>query len=372
MLSEGEYVVPADVLRYYGVKFFEDLRSQAKMGLADMEQNGRIGGEPVMDDLPFGDEELSVMESDEEPVQMNRGGAVGFAPGGMTETQPTAFSTSSFQQDPNNPTQVLIGDSGSGGYELITYYGPDGQTVNIPFFNDMPLGLIPPGYTRTAPQVAASDQAVRETEGRAANIELDTDRTPIDQMNANQVAESYNSTFNIDPKTGKFGVAAASILGGPIVGLLARGVTAINANQREALEKQAELIGLNLASVKDPYNLSRENFKDEEAFSDAMQSVAPEGMTYDSSIRTTVTNDDGSTSEVTGGYTREGTTPVTKSLRPRARPGSDTTETSNSSKGLGQSVAEALGFDSAKDMFDGGGRGASAADTQDTDDDNKD
>ena len=29
-LSEGEYVVPADVLRYYGVRFFEDLRAQAK------------------------------------------------------------------------------------------------------------------------------------------------------------------------------------------------------------------------------------------------------------------------------------------------------------------------------------------------------
>ena len=25
-LSEGEYVVPADVVRYFGVKFFEDLR----------------------------------------------------------------------------------------------------------------------------------------------------------------------------------------------------------------------------------------------------------------------------------------------------------------------------------------------------------
>ena len=36
MLSEGEYVVTADVLRFYGVKFFEDLRAQAKMGLAEM------------------------------------------------------------------------------------------------------------------------------------------------------------------------------------------------------------------------------------------------------------------------------------------------------------------------------------------------
>jgi len=47
MLSEGEYVVPADVLRYYGVNFFEKLRGQAKQGLQNMEQNGRIGGTPM-------------------------------------------------------------------------------------------------------------------------------------------------------------------------------------------------------------------------------------------------------------------------------------------------------------------------------------
>ena len=29
-LSEGEYVVPADVLRFYGMKFFEDLRKEAR------------------------------------------------------------------------------------------------------------------------------------------------------------------------------------------------------------------------------------------------------------------------------------------------------------------------------------------------------
>ena len=46
-LSEGEYVVPADVLRYYGVKFFEDLRAKAKMDLARMDREGRIGGQPV-------------------------------------------------------------------------------------------------------------------------------------------------------------------------------------------------------------------------------------------------------------------------------------------------------------------------------------
>ena len=42
-LSEGEYVVPADVVRYLGVKHFEDLRNKAKSGLQNMEANGRIG-----------------------------------------------------------------------------------------------------------------------------------------------------------------------------------------------------------------------------------------------------------------------------------------------------------------------------------------
>ena len=46
-LSEGEYVVPADVVRYFGVRVFEEMRTEAKMGLGRMEKDGRIGGEPV-------------------------------------------------------------------------------------------------------------------------------------------------------------------------------------------------------------------------------------------------------------------------------------------------------------------------------------
>jgi hypothetical protein len=77
-LSEGEYVVPADVVRYYGVKFFEDLRDQAKMGLAEMEANGRIGGEPVPAGGPINDQELSEQEmaAIREVMGMAEGGEV--------------------------------------------------------------------------------------------------------------------------------------------------------------------------------------------------------------------------------------------------------------------------------------------------------
>src|SRR6056297_1720257 len=78
-LSEGEYVVPADVVRYYGVKFFEDLRGQAKQDFARMEAEGRVGGEPV-------DTNGMPMEQDEEltPEEMQMlQEALGQAPTGM-------------------------------------------------------------------------------------------------------------------------------------------------------------------------------------------------------------------------------------------------------------------------------------------------
>ena len=76
-LSEGEIVVPADVVNYHGVKLFEDLRAEAKMGFRKMAEDGRIGGEP-MDmnddmDIELSELDLEIMD-DEAPVEMRRGG----------------------------------------------------------------------------------------------------------------------------------------------------------------------------------------------------------------------------------------------------------------------------------------------------------
>lgn len=77
MLSEGEYVVPADVLRFYGVNFFENLRGQAKSGLQSMEKNGRIGGEPLSQQ-----QIQQNMGQSGVTMQANQGGAVGYYGGG--------------------------------------------------------------------------------------------------------------------------------------------------------------------------------------------------------------------------------------------------------------------------------------------------
>ena len=89
-LSEGEYVVPADVLRFYGVKFFEDLRENAKMELARMDREGRIGGEPIPE------ERLS----DEEKAELD---AIGAAVGGFITEQPSQ----STMPDPYQQQQMM-------------------------------------------------------------------------------------------------------------------------------------------------------------------------------------------------------------------------------------------------------------------------
>lgn len=60
LLSEGEYVVPADVVRYWGLKHLEEMRTMAKCGLMSMEMDGRL--HKVDDD--DGVEEVEIEEED--------------------------------------------------------------------------------------------------------------------------------------------------------------------------------------------------------------------------------------------------------------------------------------------------------------------
>ena len=104
-LSEGEIVVPADVVNYHGVKLFEDLRAEAKLGFRKMEEDGRIGGQPMDDDMDMDmDIELSELDleimDDEAPVQMNRGGT------SMKDYQTPAAKKSFAQAAKRNPSRT--------------------------------------------------------------------------------------------------------------------------------------------------------------------------------------------------------------------------------------------------------------------------
>jgi hypothetical protein len=84
-LSEGEYVVPADVVRYFGVKVFEDMRNEAKMGLSQMDADGRIGGEPVPATPTEGGMEGMQDITEEDLVALEQAMATGVADGGLMD-----------------------------------------------------------------------------------------------------------------------------------------------------------------------------------------------------------------------------------------------------------------------------------------------
>ena len=77
-LSEGEFVLPADVVRYHGLDKIMNLRDEAKAGMARMEDMGQMGNseEAVLpDDMPFNMEDLEI-EDDSETLEMAVGGSV--------------------------------------------------------------------------------------------------------------------------------------------------------------------------------------------------------------------------------------------------------------------------------------------------------
>lgn len=83
-LSEGEFVFPADVVRYIGLEKLMMMRQEAKMGLKMMEEMGQMGNsdEATMpDDLPFGITDLIIVDGSEgvdndEDKEYNTGGVV--------------------------------------------------------------------------------------------------------------------------------------------------------------------------------------------------------------------------------------------------------------------------------------------------------
>ena len=84
-LSEGEFVFPADVVRFIGLNNLMQMRQQAKMGLKQMEEMGQMGNsdEATMpDDLPFDINDLDMEDEDEYNTRQE------FAVGGMPTPNP--------------------------------------------------------------------------------------------------------------------------------------------------------------------------------------------------------------------------------------------------------------------------------------------
>jgi len=203
-LSEGEYVVPADVVRYYGVKFFEDLRSQAKMGFEDMAANGRIGGEPVPAEggLPFDVSELQAEDMPDDPMMMNQGGDV------TSMTQPDFMK--GYTLPSTGQTQ-----------EYKTYVNDQGLTMTIRFVNGQPTASIPAGYTEVGKEQPVATAPSSGLRGRDTEADRPIEVSKRDIPDYSSIPEGKKeseSWFSSVQKEimGSKNLAGASI---PVIGL---------------------------------------------------------------------------------------------------------------------------------------------------------
>ena len=142
-LSDGEYVVPADVVQYYGVKFFEDLRMEAKAGLRQMEETGRIGGEPVsVTMIALGEAEKKKKEKAQGgPIYANEGV---LADQKLVEGASPAFNPSDYAVLGFTPVSPIYQTGSSSQNDItktVTYYhGETGESKVVTFVN----GIVTP------------------------------------------------------------------------------------------------------------------------------------------------------------------------------------------------------------------------------------
>ena len=159
-LSEGEFVFPADVVRYLGLEFLMNLRQRAKAGLARMEEMGQMGNSEeatIPDDVPFTVDDLDM---EDEPQEFDEGGSVeGITQGGfrrvpeiginpppqdnIAQDEQATFMNAPTQQTPTDDTgtdfESLLGSSPETYDELRKYVGPNGEISYIAFKGGKPL-----------------------------------------------------------------------------------------------------------------------------------------------------------------------------------------------------------------------------------------
>ena len=256
MLSEGEFVLPADVVRYHGLEKIMQLRDEAKFGLKKMEAMGQMGNSEeatLDDDVPFGPADLIIvgaepMEDTDETKEMAQGGVVQaqagtFVPStGIAGTQPSVFNQN--QQGQQNqqtsqypfglpassfqPTQVSMNTGNAGGYgpkflggdqtrtafrvpdredfmpdvtDVYTteeYINPETQERRtFSFYQGDPVTPIPEGFITVKAyeeQQAQGGDDLESTQPTTAMVRDDGDDNAARQRLANMVAEKQKES----------------------------------------------------------------------------------------------------------------------------------------------------------------------------------
>jgi len=227
-LSEGEFVMPADVVRYHGLDKMMALRQEAKMGLKKMEQMGMMGNSDeatLPDDIPFDINDIDMEDDVQEfavggmpqpygVIQSGATGIQGYQPS-MYQNLPTTGPSlpptppPAPPAPPQAPTQAYtptmqppatlptFGEMVIPTY--VTYVNELGYELQIPVDqNGNPLIPVPAGYKKksaaeeqpTTPETTPPPTTVTETDrgdGKSPQ-ELAEEAARREQVNARKAA----------------------------------------------------------------------------------------------------------------------------------------------------------------------------------------
>jgi len=214
-LSEGEFVFPADVVRYIGLEKLMQMRQEAKRGLEMMDKMGQMGNSDeavIPDDVPFDMSDLDM--EDDGVLEFQTGGFVqpqGFT--GIAGYQPSQFTSYTPQFTPYTPVPMPTGQTmaqqytpptqqftptvsqqtptfeqltgaaqpSPGGYdEMRTYVNDAGMEMQIPFKDGKPIYPIPEGYKVKGEAVDTTTDVKTETTQTAAPEQQDSGDEPSD------------------------------------------------------------------------------------------------------------------------------------------------------------------------------------------------
>ena len=273
-VSEGEFIMPADVVRYHGLDKMMEIRQEAKMGLKKMEAMGQMGNsdEATMDDdMPFGMADLVVVGGSGEPMDFADGGFVpSYAPGGTVTLDTAAVPTT----DNTQTTEIDY----SAYMDSVTtvvkeYRNAAGETMAITFINGEPTTPVPEGYSLytpvageagVAPSAAGSVAAVyNSTNNNNNDNEPDINGTGqfagYRDPNAASVAESINyagmsdSEFaaRMELENGK-GYQFGKVLGYAIASMVPGGVTLMYGANRQHTRRSEERLNSMIEGASGP------------------------------------------------------------------------------------------------------------------------
>lgn len=172
MLSEGEFVFPADVVRYIGLEKLMKIRQQAKEGLKKMDDMGQMGNSeeaivpddiPMesIPDIPFNIDDLDLME---EPQEFSDGG---------TPRRRYSFSE-------------LVGSTSQASAPKMRYFvNANGNILVIPEVNGKLMQEVPTGYSEKTQEQVLNPESNVSPQDKATVQKIEENMTTGDGFMSN-------------------------------------------------------------------------------------------------------------------------------------------------------------------------------------------